>query len=85
MQSTVAATAALFGCESELRLIDGLIDRVRDRGASLVLSGQPGIGKSACSGDRRAPAGAGVDGLTARMGLASLGWRPGAALLQRAR
>ena len=35
------------GREDAVALIDGLIDRIRDGGAALVISGEPGIGKSA--------------------------------------
>ncbi|MGH2910433.1 MAG: helix-turn-helix transcriptional regulator [Solirubrobacteraceae bacterium] len=42
-----AATDALFGRERELGLIDELIGQVHDRGGALVVSGEPGIGKSA--------------------------------------
>jgi DNA-binding CsgD family transcriptional regulator len=46
MEEAIAATAQLVGRESELRLIDGLLDHVHDRGSALVVSGEPGIGKS---------------------------------------
>ena len=41
------ATPQLIGREAEMRLIDGLLDRIRGRGDCLVLSGEPGIGKTA--------------------------------------
>ena len=37
---------SLIGRDTELRALEGLVDGVRDRGAALVLRGQPGIGKS---------------------------------------
>ena len=42
---------ALLGRESEVRLVGGLVDRVTDRGGALVVSGGPGIGKSALLGE----------------------------------
>ncbi len=47
MEQTMAATASLVGREPEQRVIDGLVDHVHERGGALVLSGEPGIGKSA--------------------------------------
>ncbi|WP_454624193.1 ATP-binding protein [Bradyrhizobium cenepequi] len=41
-----AAAPTLYGREDDIGLIDGLIDRVRGSGAALVISGEPGIGKS---------------------------------------
>ena len=41
-----AASPIVCGREEEIALIDGLIDRVRDGGTALVLSGEPGVGKS---------------------------------------
>jgi hypothetical protein len=38
---------SLFGRESEMETVVGLIDGVRDCGGALVVSGEPGIGKSA--------------------------------------
>jgi DNA-binding CsgD family transcriptional regulator len=38
---------SLVGRESEVRVLGGLLDRVREQGGSLVVSGEPGIGKSA--------------------------------------
>ena len=43
--------ASLLGRESEVRLLGELLDRVADQGAALVLSGGPGIGKSALLGE----------------------------------
>jgi predicted ATPase len=37
----------LHGRETEIALIDGLLDRIDQRGSALVFSGAPGIGKSA--------------------------------------
>src|ERR1700685_828070 len=42
---------ALLGRESEVRLLGGLLDRVTDQGGALVVSGGPGIGKSALLGE----------------------------------
>ena len=36
----------LYGREDDVARIRGLIDRVRDGGAALILSGEDGIGKS---------------------------------------
>jgi AAA ATPase domain len=47
MESAAAGTAQLVGREAELRLIDGLLEHAQDRGSALVLSGEPGIGKTA--------------------------------------
>ena len=47
MDRPVAASAPLVGRDAEVGLIDGLIEGVRARGAALVISGEPGIGKSA--------------------------------------
>jgi DNA-binding CsgD family transcriptional regulator len=41
------ATSSLFGREIETRRLGDLLDHVHDRGGSLVVSGEPGIGKSA--------------------------------------
>ncbi|MET4519787.1 AAA family ATPase [Bradyrhizobium sp. I1.7.5] len=41
------ASPVLYGREDDIALIDALIERVRDGGAALVVSGEPGIGKSA--------------------------------------
>ncbi|HEY0107807.1 MAG TPA: AAA family ATPase [Rhizomicrobium sp.] len=40
------ASPVLYGREGDMALIEGLIDRVRDGGSALVISGEPGIGKS---------------------------------------
>src|SRR6266850_724408 len=37
----------LYGRETDLALINGLIDGIRDGGAALMIGGDPGIGKSA--------------------------------------
>ena len=39
--------SSLVGRESELHLIDQLLDDVHDRGGSLTVTGGPGVGKSA--------------------------------------
>ncbi len=36
----------LYGREGDIALIDGLLDRARGSGSALVISGEPGIGKS---------------------------------------
>jgi DNA-binding CsgD family transcriptional regulator len=41
------ASISLFGRESEMQVLTGLLDKVHDQGGSLVISGEPGIGKSA--------------------------------------
>jgi tetratricopeptide (TPR) repeat protein len=41
------ASPRLYGREHDIAIIEGLIDRVRDGGSALVISGEPGIGKSA--------------------------------------
>jgi hypothetical protein len=45
------AIPTLLGRESEVRLVGELLDRVTDQGGALVVSGGPGIGKSALLGD----------------------------------
>jgi DNA-binding CsgD family transcriptional regulator len=40
-------TTSLFGRETETRVLADLLDHVHDRGGSLVVSGEPGVGKSA--------------------------------------
>ncbi|UFX47566.1 AAA family ATPase [Bradyrhizobium sp. 41S5] len=42
-----AASPVLYGREDDIAIIDGLLDRVRDGGAALLVSGEPGIGKTA--------------------------------------
>src|SRR5271170_605723 len=37
----------LYGRETDVALISGLIDRVRDIGGALMIGGEPGVGKSA--------------------------------------
>src|SRR5580698_4851725 len=44
------AIPTLLGRESEVRLVGELLDRVADHGGALVVSGGPGIGKSALLG-----------------------------------
>ena len=41
------ATGELIGRYDEIARVDALLDRVRDRGGTLVIRGEPGIGKSA--------------------------------------
>jgi DNA-binding CsgD family transcriptional regulator len=41
------ATGELIGREDEIARVDALLDRVRDRGGTLVIRGEAGIGKSA--------------------------------------
>jgi predicted ATP-dependent serine protease len=41
------ASLALQGREQDIALIDHLIDRIDEGGSTLVISGEPGIGKSA--------------------------------------
>jgi DNA-binding CsgD family transcriptional regulator len=45
------STALLLGRESEMHVLDDLLDHLPDRGGSLVVSGGPGIGKSALLGE----------------------------------
>jgi DNA-binding CsgD family transcriptional regulator/tetratricopeptide (TPR) repeat protein len=47
MDDAVPAARPLLGRESEVRLLGELLDRVTDQGGALVVSGGPGIGKSA--------------------------------------
>lgn len=44
---TLQTLHSLFGRERELRLVNDLIDHVHERGASVVVRGEAGIGKSA--------------------------------------
>jgi DNA-binding CsgD family transcriptional regulator len=54
-----------FGRERELGIIDGLLDRARQRGAALLLVGPPGIGKSfLLAAAHAAAAGQGIQVLT---------------------
>ncbi len=41
-----AASPILYGREADIALIEGLLDRVHDGGTALLISGEPGIGKS---------------------------------------
>jgi DNA-binding CsgD family transcriptional regulator len=50
------AVTSLFGRESETLVIAELIDHLPGRGGSLVLSGEPGVGKSALLGEASARA-----------------------------
>ncbi len=45
-----AASAVLYGREDDIALIDGLIDRIHDGGAALIIDGEAGIGKSTLLG-----------------------------------
>ena len=47
MGQAMPAVTSLFGREPETRVLGDLLDHVPGRGGSLVLSGEPGIGKSA--------------------------------------
>jgi DNA-binding CsgD family transcriptional regulator len=47
MDHAMLATAPLFGREIETQMLGDLLDQGHDRGGSLVVSGEPGIGKSA--------------------------------------
>jgi hypothetical protein len=38
-----ATSAVFYGRDDDIVLIDGLIDRVRDGGAALIIYGEPGI------------------------------------------
>jgi AAA ATPase domain len=40
------ATGGLIGRDDEIARVDALLDLVRDRGGTLVVRGEPGIGKS---------------------------------------
>jgi hypothetical protein len=42
-----SSAGVLHGREPELEVVEGLVDGVRDRGAVLLVRGEPGIGKSA--------------------------------------
>jgi DNA-binding CsgD family transcriptional regulator len=53
----------LVGRESETAIIDPLVDQVRDRGGSLLIRGEPGIGKSALL-DRARARGAAMGAVT---------------------
>src|SRR4051794_37262410 len=45
--ATPSASLVLQGREQDVALIDRLIDRIDQGGSTLVISGEPGIGKSA--------------------------------------
>src|ERR1700761_4041298 len=47
MTNMHSANTALFGREPQLAVLGDLIDHVRDRGGALVVTGEPGVGKSA--------------------------------------
>jgi DNA-binding CsgD family transcriptional regulator/tetratricopeptide (TPR) repeat protein len=47
MTNMHSANTALFGREPQLAALGDLIDHVRDRGGALVVTGEPGVGKSA--------------------------------------
>jgi DNA-binding CsgD family transcriptional regulator/tetratricopeptide (TPR) repeat protein len=51
MDNAMPAVTSLLGRDSEIRLLEGLLDRVADQGGALVVSGGPGIGKSALLGE----------------------------------
>jgi predicted ATPase len=47
MEWAMTAATPLFGRELETQVLAGLLDNLRRRGGSLVVRGEPGIGKSA--------------------------------------
>src|ERR1700722_17958545 len=51
MDDAMPAVTSLIGRDAEIRLLGELLDRVPDQGGALVLSGGPGIGKSALLGE----------------------------------
>ena len=51
MDRAMPAFTLLFGRESEMQVLDDLLDHIHDRGRSLVVSGGPGVGKSALLGE----------------------------------
>src|ERR1700722_15440689 len=53
MDHAMPAVTSLLGRESEVRTLSRLLDRVADQGGALVVSGGPGIGKSALLGEAR--------------------------------
>src|SRR5208337_3714617 len=55
-QAMPATSTSLFGRESEMQVLTGLLDKVHEQGGSLVISGEPGIGKSALLGEASARA-----------------------------
>jgi DNA-binding CsgD family transcriptional regulator len=53
MDHAMPAVTSLLGRESEVGLLGRLLDRLPDQGGALVVSGGPGIGKSALLGEAR--------------------------------
>src|SRR5438270_5266846 len=53
VSSPLDATGELIGRKDETARIDAVLDRVRDRGGTLLIRGEPGIGKSALLGRAR--------------------------------
>jgi DNA-binding CsgD family transcriptional regulator len=53
MDHAMPAVTSLLGRESEVGLLGRLLDRVQDQGGTLVVTGGPGIGKSALLGEAR--------------------------------
>ncbi len=49
-RARAAWSPVLYGREDDIAVVDGLLDRVRDGGAALLISGEPGIGKTALLG-----------------------------------
>ena len=47
MASSAVVASRLIGRDAETERLDAALDRVRERGGSLVIRGEPGIGKSA--------------------------------------
>jgi AAA ATPase domain len=47
VSSSLDVTGELIGRVDEIARVDALLDRVRDRGGTLLIRGEPGIGKSA--------------------------------------
>jgi DNA-binding CsgD family transcriptional regulator/tetratricopeptide (TPR) repeat protein len=47
MDEAMSAASSLFGRESELGVLDQLLDDIHSRGAALAVTGGPGVGKSA--------------------------------------
>jgi DNA-binding CsgD family transcriptional regulator len=59
MDQANPAASPLVGREPEKQVLAGLLDRVRARGGSLVVTGEPGVGKSALLREASAHAGRG--------------------------
>ena len=59
MSDWASAAHVFVGREHEMRLLDGLVDHIADRGAALILHGEAGIGKSSLLAHARMRAQAG--------------------------